>query len=267
MLIKQWMKKITIAVLMAALVIGVVPANDAQAASKLKLNATNLNLTVGQSKQLKVREKVKKIKWSSSKKSVATVSKKGKITAKKAGKATITAKIGKTKLKCKVVVKRKSAKKKALVVYFSATGSTERVAKIIKNTAKTDIYEIRPKKSYTDEDLDWTEDSSRVNKEHNSGSEPEISSKVSNLRQYDVIYLGYPIWWGEAPNIMHTFLKNHNLSGKTVIPFCTSMSSGLGSSAKNLHKYAPNAKWQTGRRFDSDVSKKTVEKWVKGLKY
>lgn len=264
---KRWMKKITIAILMAALVLGAVPANEAQAASKPKLNVTSLKMKAGQSKQLKVKNSSKKVTWSSNKKSVAAVSKKGKVTAKKAGKATITAQIGKTKLKCKVAVTKKSAKKKVLVVYFSATGSTERVAKIIKDTAKADIYEIRPKKRYTDADLDWTEESSRVNKEHDSGSEPAISGKVSNLSQYDVVYLGYPIWWGEAPNIMHTFLKKHNLSGKTVIPFCTSLESGLGSSAANLHQYAPNAKWQKGRRFDSDASRKTVEKWVKGLKY
>lgn len=271
---KKLMKKIMIAVMLTALIIGAVPTGEAQAASKLRLNATKLSLKVGQSKQLKVRKKVKKVKWSSSKKSVVTVSKNGKIKAKKAGKATVYAKIGKTRLKCRVVVKNKektskksSSEKKVLVVYFSATGSTERVAKVIKNTAKADIYEIRPRKPYTDADLDWTDDASRVNKEHDSGTEPEISGTVSNIKKYDVVYLGYPIWWGEAPNIMHTFLKKHNLSGKTVIPFCTSLSSGLGSSARNLHRYAPNANWQTGRRFDSDVSKKTVEKWVKGLKY
>lgn len=162
---------------------------------------------------------------------------------------------------------KKKKTPKTLVVYFSATGSTKRVARFIQNAASADIYEIKPEDPYTDDDLDWTEDKSRVNREHESGLEPAVSGKISNISKYDVIYLGYPIWWGEAPNIMHTFLKKHNLSGKTVIPFCTSISSGLGSSARNLHTYAPKAKWQTGKRFDSDVSRRSVERWVKGLKY
>lgn len=253
--------------LMIVLAVGMLSVSQVSAASKLKLNAAKANLTVGQSKQLKVKNTKKKVTWSSNKKSVATVSKTGKVKAKKAGKTTITAKVGKTRLKCVITVKNKAAKKKVLVAYFSATGSTKRVAGFIKSAANADTYRIKPQKPYTEDDLDWTVNSSRVNQEHNAGSEPAISGKISNLNQYDVIYLGYPIWWGEAPNIMHTFLKSHDLSGKTVIPFCTSMSSGLGSSAKNLHKFAPKANWQKGKRFDSDASKKSVQNWVKGLKY
>lgn len=269
---KKLMKKIMIAVMLTALIIGAVPTGEAQAASKLRLNATKLSLKVGQSKQLKVRKKVKKVKWSSSKKSVVTVSKNGKIKAKKAGKATVYAKIGKTRLKCRVVVKNKektskksSSEKKVLVVYFSATGSTERVAKVIKNTAKADIYEIRPRKPYTDADLDWTDDASRVNKEHDSGTEPEISGTVSNIKKYDVVYLGYPIWWGIAAWPLDGFVKANDFTGKTVIPFCTSSASDLGDSGKLLADMAGTGEWQEGQRFQSSASEGEVQKWVNGL--
>lgn len=265
----KFTKKAIAMLLMIALAVGMIPISQVSAASKLKLNAAKASLTVGQSKQLKVKSTKKKVTWSSNKKSVATVSKTGKVKAKKAGKATITAKVGKIRLKCTITVKnkKKTAKKKVLVAYFSATGSTKRVAGFIQSTANADIYRIKPQKPYTEDDLDWTVDNSRANQEHNSGSEPAISGKVSNINQYDVIYLGYPIWWGEAPNIMHTFLKSHDLSGKTIIPFCTSASSGLGSSDKNLYKFAPQANWQKGKRFESDASKKSVQNWVKTLKY
>lgn len=291
---KEMIKKITMAMLFFTLVLGMMSTNHVEAAKRPQLKTIKITLKVGQKKQLKVKNTKKKVKWSSSKKSVAKVSKKGKVTAKKAGKVTIYAKVGKRTLKCKVtVVKNKanskknntknnvsnnvnnntsntnsSTSKKILIAYFSATGSTKQVAEYIQKTASTEIYEITPMVPYTSTDLNWTEASSRVNKEHEDPSiEPEISGKINNVEQYDVIFLGYPIWWGEAPNILHTFLKSYDLSGKTIIPFCTSSSSGLGSSGINLQKFAPNATWQTGRRFSSYASQSEVESWAKSLNY
>lgn len=158
-------------------------------------------------------------------------------------------------------------KSNTLVIYFSATGSTETVAKYISEALDTDLYEIVPKDPYTSADLNWNTPSSRVNAEHeNPDFRPAIAGEAKNLANYDTVFLGYPIWWGEAPNIVRTFMENSNLDGKTIIPFCTSSSSGLGSSAETLRAYAPNAKWLNGQRFSSRASQSDVREWVRGLK-
>lgn len=153
-----------------------------------------------------------------------------------------------------------------LVVYFSATGSTEAVAGYIAEHLGADTYAIVPEEPYSSADLNWTDDSSRVSIEHkNPDSRPAIAGEIIHLGSYDTIFLGYPIWWGEAPNIVRTFMESVELTGKKVVPFCTSSSSGLGSSAKTLKDFAPDAEWLEGQRFPSSVSEEDVIAWVEGL--
>ncbi len=157
---------------------------------------------------------------------------------------------------------------KVLVVYFSATGNTEKVAGYIAEVTGGTLYEITPAEPYTSADLNYSDSSSRSTREQNDDSaRPAISGSVENMEQYDTLYLGYPIWWGEAPKIIYTFLETYDLSGKTIIPFCTSGSSGIGSSATHLHSLASGAKWLDGKRFSGSSQKSEVEAWIKDLKY
>ena len=140
---------------------------------------------------------------------------------------------------------------KVLVVYFSATGTTERVAKTIQSSLDADIYEIKPAVPYTSADLNYNTDC-RANREQNDPSaRPEISGSIENIGQYEVIFIGYPIWWGKAPKIIYTFFEScdSDFEGVTIIPFCTSGSSGIGSSATDLHGLAPSADWKSGARI------------------
>ncbi len=175
----------------------------------------------------------------------------------------------------------KSGKKKNVVVlYFSATGTTKGAAKRIAKKTKGKLIEIKAEEPYTDDDLDYGESDSRVTKEHESASSPAKSTvrpNISNLKaikkavkKADVVYIGYPIWWGEAPHIVYTLVENVSLKKKTVVPFSTSISSGLGKSAKNLKKNAiisSKTNWMKGRNFYDIPSQKTVNKWVDKLKY
>ena len=155
---------------------------------------------------------------------------------------------------------------KVLVAYFSATGTTKGVAEIIAENMGADIYEIAPKEPYTDADLDWHDDSSRSTIEMNdSSSRPEIDGAVENMEQYDIVFIGYPIWWGEAPRIVSTFMESYSFEGKTLIPFCTSSSSGLGSSGRNLEKLTDSAQWLDGERFGGGASEADVQAWIEGL--
>lgn len=155
---------------------------------------------------------------------------------------------------------------KVLVVYFSATGTTKGIAEIIAENMGADIYEIVPREPYTDADLNWHDDKSRSTIEMNdSSSRPEIDGAVEDMEQYDVVFAGYPIWWGEAPRIVSTFMESYSFEGKTVIPFCTSSSSGLGSSGRNLEKLTDGAKWLEGRRFGGGASEADVQAWIEGL--
>ncbi|WP_325199985.1 flavodoxin [Oscillibacter sp.] len=154
---------------------------------------------------------------------------------------------------------------KVLVAYFSATNNTENVANHLKDILSADLYEITPETPYTAADLDYNSDC-RANREQNdAGARPAISGRVEDMELYDVIFLGYPIWWGQAPKIISTFLESYDLSGKTIVPFCTSGSSGIGSSATNLHFLAGSATWLDGQRFSGGASRSTVEAWVNGL--
>lgn len=153
-----------------------------------------------------------------------------------------------------------------LVAYFSATNTTEGVAEYIANGLDAKLYEIVPKEPYTDADLDYNDDSSRSTIEMNDpGARPEISGSVENIDQYDIVFLGYPIWWGEAPRIVSTFVESYDFSGKTIVPFCISGGSGMGSSASNLEQLTSGATWLEGRRLNGGDSQDTVMEWVNGL--
>lgn len=148
-----------------------------------------------------------------------------------------------------------------LVVYFSCTGTTKGLAEAVAEELNADLYEIVPEEPYTSEDLDYHDDNSRSTKEMDDpSSRPAISGSVENMEQYDRIILGYPIWWGEAPRIVSTFVESYDFSGKTIIPFCTSGGSGIGSSADALEALAGNGTWLDGKRFDGSESGEDVRK-------
>lgn len=154
---------------------------------------------------------------------------------------------------------------KVLIAYFSATNNTKGIANHLDTILDADLYEIVPEMPYTSADLNYNTDC-RANREQNDPStRPAISGSVDNMEQYDVIFLGYPIWWGQAPKIISTFLESYDLSGKTIVPFCTSGSSPIGSSATNLHSLAGNATWLDGQRFSGSADRSAVETWVNGL--
>ncbi len=155
---------------------------------------------------------------------------------------------------------------KILVAYFSATGTTKGVAEHIANGLNADIYEIVPEEAYTDADLDYNDNNSRTTIEMNDpDARPAISGSVENMEQYDIIFVGYPIWWGEAPRIVSTFMESYDFSGKTIVPFCTSGGSGIGSSASNLERLTSGATWLDGRRLNGSNSQDTVMEWVNSL--
>ena len=155
---------------------------------------------------------------------------------------------------------------KVLVAYFSATGTTEGVAEHIANGLSADIYEIVPEDPYTDADLDYNDNNSRTTIEMNdSSARPTVSGSVENMEQYDIVFIGYPIWWGEAPRIVSTFMESYDFSGKTIVPFCTSGGSGVGSSASNLEELTSGATWLDGQRLNGSDSQDTVMEWVNGL--
>ncbi len=156
--------------------------------------------------------------------------------------------------------------KKILIAYFSATNTTEGIANHLDTILDADLYEIVPETPYTSDDLNYNDSSSRSSQEMGDpDARPAISGGVENMGEYDVIFLGYPIWWGEAPRIVNTFLESYDLSGKTIAPFCTSASSPLGSSAENLQELTDSVTWLEGRRFGGGASASDVQSWVDGL--
>ena len=157
---------------------------------------------------------------------------------------------------------------KTLVIYYSASGNTARVAKDIAEAAGADLFEIVPTEVYTSEDLNWTNPDSRVSREHDDESlrdVPLTTTEVSDWDSYDTVFIGYPIWWGIAAWPVDTFVKNNDFTGKTVIPFATSSSSGMGQSGSLLADMAGTGEWQEGQRFSSGVSSDDVQSWVNGL--
>ena len=155
---------------------------------------------------------------------------------------------------------------KILVAYFSATNTTEGVAEKIAEGLSADIYEIVPEQPYTDDDLNYHDNNSRSTIEMNdSAVRPVISGSVEDMDQYDIVFIGYPIWWGEAPRIIDTFVESYDFSGKIIVPFCTSGGSGVGSSATNLEQLTSGAQWLDGKRLNGSDSQETVMEWVNSL--
>lgn len=157
---------------------------------------------------------------------------------------------------------------KSLVVYYSATGSTKAVAETIAKSTGGDLFELEPVNPYTDADLNWTNKDSRVTIEHENEDERNVelvSTSVDNWDSYDTIFIGYPIWWGIAAWPINNFVKNNDFTGKTVIPFCTSTSSGIGDSGNLLANMAGTGDWKEGERFRSGVSDSKVQAWVEEL--
>ncbi len=253
----------------------------------------------GEKKKIKVSVSPKKgknvIQFATSNKKVATVSKNGTVTAKKIGTAKIKVTVRKetskkngkasekktTWLKIKVVkgsdqkdntdsetespADQNSVKgKKSLVVYFSCTGTTKKIAEYVQQSTGADIYRIEAEVPYTAEDLNYGDASTRATKEQNdSSARPAIAGKVENMSQYQNVVIVYPIWWGQAPRIISTFLESYDFKGKTIVPVCTSHSSGIGSSAVSLHSLVDESvTWMEGKRFAADTSKDDVRKWL-----
>ena len=154
-----------------------------------------------------------------------------------------------------------------LVAFFSATGTTKGVAEKIASVTGGDLYEILAAEPYTADDLNYNDSSSRSTKEQDDKSaRPEIGSEEISLEGYTTIYLGFPIWWGEEPRIMDTFVEKYSFEGITVIPFCTSGGSGIGRSGPNMEELAGSGTWLEGRRFDGGVSEEELQSWIEGMK-
>ena len=155
-----------------------------------------------------------------------------------------------------------TGKSNTLVAYFSVTNHTEALAKFAQEHLECDLFEIVPTQEYTSEDIDYNSDC-RANKEQNDETaRPQIKNKIEDMSKYDTIVLGYPIWWAQAPKIMYTFIESYDFTNKTILPFCTSGSSPIGSSATNLAKSAPKANWLEGKRFAASTNKETFNSWL-----
>ena len=160
---------------------------------------------------------------------------------------------------------------KVLVVYYSQTGSTRKVANIVAKRFKASLFELKPKVPYADEDLNWRNPNSRVCMEHDKGFD-NVNVELENINvkdfdSYNVVFIGYPIWWGEASWVIDSFIKNNNFSDKKVFVFCTSISSGIGESMKRIETLAGTGQWIDGKRFSSNVDEKYVKAWLKTLKF
>lgn len=163
---------------------------------------------------------------------------------------------------------KSEAEEKTIVVYFSATGNTEQVAGVIAEATGGELFPLEPVEPYTDEDLDWTDKDSRVGKEHEDPEKREIelvSTTIEGWESASVVYVGYPLWWGIAAWPVNSFVKANDFAGKTVIPFCTSASSGLGESGELLAKLAGSGEWKEGMRFPSNASDEAVREWVESM--
>ena len=156
--------------------------------------------------------------------------------------------------------------KDTLVVYFSATGTTKGVAERIAKVTDADIFELIPAEPYSDADLDWHDDKSRTTIEMNDPDcRPAIANDTVSFEGYKTVYIGYPIWWGDAPRMMSTFVEAHNFDGLTVIPFCTSGGSSIGRSGENLASQAGSGNWLKGGRLEGGISEDEIQSWINGL--
>ena len=153
-----------------------------------------------------------------------------------------------------------------LVVYFSRTGNTEKIAEYLIELTDADSYVIEAAVPYTDDDIKYQDDNCRANKEQNDKTvRPEIANPIDSIDSYDTIFLGYPIWWGQEPRIIDTFLESYDFSEKTVIPFCTSGGSGIGTSEKNIGELVTIGTQLEGKRFAAGASKDEVKEWYDTL--
>lgn len=156
--------------------------------------------------------------------------------------------------------------KKVLVAYFSASGTTARLAKTLAQAANADLYEIKPAVPYTKADLNWMDKKARSTVEMNDkSSRPALADTDAHISQYDTILLGFPIWWYVAPTIINTFLESYNFTGKTIVPFATSGGSGMGKTNERLLPSCSGANLVEGKVLNSGVSKASLEVWVKSL--
>lgn len=293
--IKTRMGSILLAICMIISILGSnnIPVN---ATGKTQMNKRAITLQVGEKQRLSLKNVPKngKVTWRSTSKSRAAVSKKGIVTAKKQGKATIKAKLvykkgGKKRTKtfsCKVTITKKKSTGKSLVVYFSAPvqersgqvdgissasqtttgntykGNTEYIAELIRKETKADMFEIIPQKAYANT---YDQMVKRAEQEQERDERPAIKSKVKNISQYDTIYVGYPIWWSDMPQIMYTFFDTYDLKGKNIIPFCTHAGSGLSGTVERIKKLEPQATVYKGLaiyRTDVTGSDSKVKSWI-----
>ena len=152
---------------------------------------------------------------------------------------------------------------KVLVTYFSASGVTKNVAEKIASIINGDLFEIEPKEKYTDADLDWTNKQSRSSLEmKNKSFRPEIKENSLDISKYDIILIGFPIWWGVAPTVVNTFIESKNLEGKILIPFCTSGGSGMSYAENDLRKTYPNYNWKEGKRLTGKENAEDLRGWL-----
>lgn len=159
-----------------------------------------------------------------------------------------------------------STSKKTLVAYFSCSGQTKRLAETLAGAVVGDLYEIAPEKPYTSADLDWNDKRSRSTAEMNDpAARPAIAGSVADMASYEVVFVGFPIWWYEAPRIIATFLERYDFGGKTVIPFATSGGSGMGKTDSVLKKICPAADWKPGKRLSSGASRDSLVSWAESL--
>lgn len=155
---------------------------------------------------------------------------------------------------------------KILVVCFSATGNTKAVAEKVVEVTGADYFEIVPEEPYSEDDLNYSDDSCRANLEQqDENARPTISGSIENMDQYEVLLIGHPIWWGMEPRIIDTFMESYDFSGKTLANFCTSGGSGISTSTDNLKELSPNANWLDGRRFSGDVNMDEIQEWIDSL--
>lgn len=166
-------------------------------------------------------------------------------------------------LVCAVFTNARADDNKILVAYFSATGNTKSVAEKLATAINADLFEIVPEQPYTSEDLNWQNNQSRTSTEMGDrSSRPAIASKIEDISQYNIVFVGSPIWWGREPSIMDTFIESYDFTGKTIIPFVTSGSSDIGDYGANLQALSPNAKVFTGKRFPNNVTSEELKTWA-----
>ena len=164
------------------------------------------------------------------------------------------------------IIEQTETQSDTLVIYFSRTGNTEKIAEYLIELTEADSYVIEAAVPYSDADIKYQDDNCRANKEQNDKSvRPEIANPIESIDSYDTIFLGYPIWWGQEPRIIDTFLESYDFSDKTVIPFCTSGSSGIAASEKNIADLVPIGNQLEGRRFPASATKDDVKEWVDTL--